>query len=258
MPAAGFFERSNDCFSALRATVSGAPGAPARLAAALLCSVLLAGCGSGLWDAARTETGDTAERIAALKAEPEGPRYSAIRVIERRPWLGLVRQEEEPRTGLPAHLLEGDAVTLPLSNIGDAGVLARRIEAATGIGVRFTGPASGGDGASAAGGFAGIDRLSPDGGVWTGPLDALLDAWTGAAGYAWRHDADGIEIVRREARVFRIHALAGTLQAVSLMLDWQRYRTDERRGAIDAASLALGVEEMRRLPGLVNPAAGAN
>ena len=49
-----------------------------------------------------------------------------------------------------------------------------------------------------------------------------------------------------------------TLQAVSLMLDWQRYRTDERRGAIDATSLALATEEMRRLPGLANPAAGAN
>ena len=49
-----------------------------------------------------------------------------------------------------------------------------------------------------------------------------------------------------------------TLQAVSLMLDWQRYRTDERRGAIGAASLALAAEEMRRLPGLANPAAGAN
>ena len=49
-----------------------------------------------------------------------------------------------------------------------------------------------------------------------------------------------------------------TLQAVSLMLDWQRYRTDERRGAIDAASLALATEEMRRLPGLANPPAGAN
>ena len=48
------------------------------------------------------------------------------------------------------------------------------------------------------------------------------------------------------------------LQAVSLMLDWQRYRTDERRGAVDAASLALAAEEMRRLPGLANPAAGAN
>ena len=49
-----------------------------------------------------------------------------------------------------------------------------------------------------------------------------------------------------------------TLQAVSLMLDWQRWRTDERRGAIDAASLALAVEDMRRLPGLANPPAGAN
>ena len=48
------------------------------------------------------------------------------------------------------------------------------------------------------------------------------------------------------------------MQAVSLMLDWQRYRTDERRGAIDAASLALSAEGMRRLPGLANPAAGAN
>ncbi len=49
-----------------------------------------------------------------------------------------------------------------------------------------------------------------------------------------------------------------TLQAVSLMLDWQRWRTDERRGAIDAASLALATEDMRRLPGLANPPAGAN
>ena len=31
-----------------------------------------------------------------------------------------------------------------------------------------------------------------------------------------------------------------TLQAVSLMLDWRRYRLDEWRGAIDATGLALG------------------
>lgn len=48
------------------------------------------------------------------------------------------------------------------------------------------------------------------------------------------------------------------MQAVSLMLDWQRYRTDERRGAIGAASLALAAEDMRRLPGLANPPAGTN
>ena len=49
-----------------------------------------------------------------------------------------------------------------------------------------------------------------------------------------------------------------TLQAVSLMLDWRRYRLDERRGAIDATGLALAAERMRLLPGLANPAAGAN
>ena len=48
------------------------------------------------------------------------------------------------------------------------------------------------------------------------------------------------------------------MQAVSLMLDWRRFRTDERRGAVEAAALALATEEMRRLPGLANPPAGAN
>ena len=48
------------------------------------------------------------------------------------------------------------------------------------------------------------------------------------------------------------------LQAVSLMLDWRRYRLDERRGAIDATGLSLAAERMRLLPGLANPAAGAN
>ena len=46
------------------------------------------------------------------------------------------------------------------------------------------------------------------------------------------------------------------LQAVSLMLDWRRYRLDERRGAIDATGLALAAERMRLLPGLANPSRG--
>ena len=45
------------------------------------------------------------------------------------------------------------------------------------------------------------------------------------------------------------------LQSIALMLDWQRYRLDERRGAMEAARLALGTEEMRRLPGLTDPGA---
>ena len=49
-----------------------------------------------------------------------------------------------------------------------------------------------------------------------------------------------------------------TLQAVSLMLDWERWRTAERAGAAGAARLAIEAEAMRRLPGLSNPASGVN
>ncbi len=45
------------------------------------------------------------------------------------------------------------------------------------------------------------------------------------------------------------------LHSISLMLDWERFRLDERRGAMDAARLALATEEMRRLPGLTDPGA---
>ena len=51
---------------------------------------------------------------------------------------------------------------------------------------------------------------------------------------------------------------AVTLLATSLMLDWERYRLDERRGGLDAVSTAIGAEGMRRLPGLANPASGVN
>jgi hypothetical protein len=45
------------------------------------------------------------------------------------------------------------------------------------------------------------------------------------------------------------------LQSISLMLDWERFRLTERRGAMEAARLALATEEMRRLPGLTDPGA---
>ena len=45
------------------------------------------------------------------------------------------------------------------------------------------------------------------------------------------------------------------LSSISLMLDWERFRMDERRGAMEAARLALATEEMRRLPGLTDPGA---
>ena len=49
------------------------------------------------------------------------------------------------------------------------------------------------------------------------------------------------------------------VQATGLMLDWERYRLDERRGAMAAARLAIEAEAMRaRVPGLANPASGTN
>ena len=183
----------------------------------------LAGCGLAEVEQARMETGEVARQVSALRGSelrtPQaGPRLSTVRLIERRPYIGLTRIESDPRAGLPAHFRRADAVTLPLTGIGAAGVLAGRIEAATGLAVRFTGPAhqteDAGSGESPFTVFAagGRDGLSPDGGIWSGPLDALLDAWTEPSGYEWRYVADrqGIEIVRRRSAVFHIHALAGT------------------------------------------------
>ena len=212
MPSQPSFAPPTTGFLAPPSRPSGLRGTAGRLAAAFLCVTVLSGCGWEALDRARSETEDVARRVSALTPAP-APRFTTIRLIERRPWLGLTRQEEAPRAALPERLLEPDAVTLPLAGIGEPAVLARRIEAATGLAVRFTGPPAGEEDGSRAESFAGagIDRLTPEGGVWTGPLDALLDAWTRPAGFAWRYDADGgaIEIVRRRSVVFSIHALAG-------------------------------------------------
>lgn len=48
------------------------------------------------------------------------------------------------------------------------------------------------------------------------------------------------------------------LLATSLLLDWERYRMDERRGALDAVSAAIAAEGMRRLPGLSDASSGVN
>ena len=219
------------------------PGRPVwNLFALLLCAALLAGCGAAVWEEARGEADEAARETAALRETPEGPRFSVIRTIER-PWLGLTRQKGADETPLPARLLAADGVTLPLAGIGEAPVLARRIEAAAGIPVRFTGvpPASGEASSAGTPAGIGIDRLSPDGGVWTGPLDALLDAWTEPRGYAWRYRGEGgaIEIVRRESAVFRIHALAGRQRyAASGSTDDAASGGDEGGGVLTRQSIA--------------------
>lgn len=43
------------------------------------------------------------------------------------------------------------------------------------------------------------------------------------------------------------------LQAISLIISWERYLLEERRGAIEAARLAIAVEQGRLIPGLSGP-----
>ena len=204
----------------------------------LLLPAALSGCGLAEVEDARLEAGTVDREIAAFRAAPAGPRHYAVRVVDR-PYVGLEPVAEDRRGRLPERFLSADAVTLPTAGIDRAGALAARIEAATGLEVRVVGAAPAaekGDGAPAPQSFGGAwaDGLSPDGGVWTGPLDRLLDAWTEAAGFEWRYDEDegSIEIVRSLSAVFRVNALAGE----------QRYAasssTRGREGEDGAATLA--------------------
>ena len=242
MPAARNSDLVETRWTGLPALV-GRPGRPVwNLSVLVLCAALLAGCGAAVWEEARGEADEAARETAALRETPQEPRFSVIRTIER-PWLGLTRQERAEAAALPARLVAADGVTLPLAGIGGAPVLARRVEAAAGIPVRFTGvpPASGEASSAGTPASIGIDRLSPDGGVWTGPLDALLDAWTEPKGYAWRYGGDGgaIEIVRRESAVFRIHALAGRQRyAASGSTDDAASGGDEGGGVLTRQSIA--------------------
>ena len=176
---------------------------------ALAFSVLLTltGCGLSAIEDARDEARAVARDAAAARAAPPDRGYVTVRRVDR-PWVGLEPIEEDRRGTLPERLLGQDAVTLPLAGAHDEAVLAARIEAATGLAVRFAGAPR--EGAATA--FAAPDGLSPSGAVWTGPLDRLLDAWTEAAGHEWRYEAESarIEIVRQRTAVFRVNALAGS------------------------------------------------
>ena len=103
-------------------------------------------------------------------------------------------------------------------------VLARRISDAAGIGVRLAGvrwqgPAGGAGPLEEPAESVRVDWLSSwsdelagEAGVWSGPLDRLLDAWTQAAGYRWQYDDEAalVEVVRSETRIFGVHALLGS------------------------------------------------
>ena len=174
---------------------------------ALSASLALSGCGLTAVEDARDEARTVARDAAAARADASAELgYVTVRLLDR-PWVGLEPIEDD-RATLPERLLTEDAVTLPLGGAHDDAVLAARIEAATGIPVRFVGAAR--DDTDTY--FAATDLLVPNGAIWTGPLDRLLDAWTEAAGHEWQFSADAgrIEIVRRRTAVFRVNALAGT------------------------------------------------
>ena len=181
----------------------------AALGSALMLSavVALSGCGLTTVEDARGEAHAVARDAEAARAGVSAELgYVTVRLLDR-PWVGL-EPIEEAKARLPERLLTEDAVTLPLAGAHDDAVLAARIEAATGLAVRFVGAAR--DDTDTY--FAATDLLVPNGAIWTGPLDRLLDAWTEAAGHEWQFSADAgrIEIVRRRTAVFRVNALAGT------------------------------------------------
>lgn len=177
-----------------------------RLTLTLPGLLALMGCGFTAVEDARDEARDVAQQAAAREAV-SSPGYAVVRRMDR-PYVGLEPVEEDMQGALPERFLTEDAVTLPLAGAHDEAVLAARIEAATGLPVRFVGDALANRGTR----FRAPDGLSPTGTVWTGPLDRLLDAWVEAAGHDWRYDAEKerIEIVRSLSAVFRINALAGS------------------------------------------------
>ena len=189
---------------------------------AVVVAPALWSCGFGEVERARDATGAVAESIVSARPAEDGAGYAALRVVANRPYVGLERVVADPREALPARWRGAAAVTVPLGDVADAETLAARLEEATGLGVRFAGVPEMAGGQelgvrSPTAAFAGAwrDRMSSHGGIWTGPLDELLDAWTAAAGWTWRHVEDAldgggrIEIERRRSVVFRVHALVG-------------------------------------------------
>ena len=179
---------------------------PAWPSLALTALVALSGCGLTAVEDARDEARSVARDAATARPAAPDAGYVTVRRVDR-PYVGLEPVDEDRRGTLPERFLGDDAVTLPLADARDEAVIAARIEAATGLAVQFVGAARADERAA----FAAPDGLSPNGGIWTGPLDRLLDAWTEAAGHDWRYDAEAgrIEIVRSLTAVFRVNALAG-------------------------------------------------
>ena len=196
----------------------------------LASAAALFGCSAFDREDAHLSPADVSATISA--AEPISPasRYSVLQVDPDRPYTGLGILQEPPAE-LPPRYLEADAVSLSLATATNDTALAALIEAATGLPVGFVGsrPVD-----APADEYRPTDASLPEGGIWTGPLDALLNDWTTERGYAWRYlaDEERLEVTRSQAVVFRLNALAGT-QTVSADTS-----TSESGGGAGAQNLA--------------------
>ncbi len=200
------------------------------LVAALVAPPVLFGCSAFDRDAAHLLPAEVSEAIGAIESTEPVSRYSVLKINADRPYTGLGVLQEPPAE-LPQRYLTADAVSLSLAGSSNDAELAGLIEAATGIPVGFAGtrPAE-----APADEFRPTDATLPEGGVWTGPLDALLEAWTTDRGYVWRYlpDEQRLEVIRSQAVVFRLNALAGA-QTVSAATS-----TSESGGGSGAQNLA--------------------
>ena len=188
----------------------------------LAAAILLPGCGWFDQDEVAREAASVETRLGSVGSlEPDSPGFRSL-TQSRDPYLAL-RPVAEDRSLLPEDLRSETGIVVTLGDEPGDEVLARRISDAAGVDVRLVGV-----GWQRPVGEAGpveavvdtvrtdwlsswSDELAGEAGVWSGPLDRLLDAWTQAAGYRWRYDDETalVEVLRSETRIFGVHALAG-------------------------------------------------
>ncbi len=175
----------------------------------LVVALALPGCG---WldrervveDAAAVE-----KRVDAVRGtRPERPGFRALREA-RGPYLAI-RPVASVASTLPEDLLGENGVVVPVGDYPGDELLAGRIGDAAGVEVRLLGRARGSEHAGSWFELA-ADELTAREGLWVGPLDRLLDQWTGTAGYEWSYSSESetIEIVRWKTQIFQVNALLG-------------------------------------------------
>lgn len=171
--------------------------------------MLLTACSLTDLDVTRQRAEEISETITDLRPTTAPP-YAVLTLDTDRPFTGI-EALDPPAPSLPTPWTTDDAVSLSLAGSMDDQSTAALIEAATGLPVRFQGLRPDG----APDDPFGLPAASlPEGGIWTGPLDALLHTWTGVRGYTWRWqpEEERIEVVRSQAVAFTLNALAGTQQ----------------------------------------------